>query len=278
MNFPRFWARANRDGFVAWGWSNESLDAAKALGMEVARRIADRIQRGDRKHIARYTYGDRPLREEIIREFCDNGGTPRALITRNAYGCLVLNTAKLLFVDVDLGEPPERGGVLNRWLGSEKRVAEHSAKQQVVMDRAIAWARNNPGWCWRIYETRAGIRLAASHRGFDPVDPICTSVFEWMNADPLYRRLCANQKCFRARLTPKPWRCGHAPPRERWPFLDNRRAQQFEKWQEDYILSARDYSTCRLMHQTDSNVAFELSDLIAVHDELARVSSGLPLA
>jgi len=278
MNFPRFWARADHEGFLAWGWSNQNLDAARAMGMEVARRIADRIRRGDRKHAHRYAYGERPLREEIIRDFADGAGSSRAVITRNAYGCLVLNTARLLFVDVDLGEPPEVGGALSRWFGSEKRVAAHAAQKQSSLTRAAEWATRNPGWGWRIYETRAGLRLAATHRPFDPADPQCAAVFDWMNADPLYRRLCANQKCFRARLTPKPWRCGHHPPRERWPFLDERRAQRFSKWQERYLAAASGYATCRLLPGVNNGCAPEIADLISVHDELTRAATDLPLA
>ena len=278
MNFPRFWARADHDGFLAWGWSNESIEAAKVSGMEVARRIAERIRRGDRKHFTRYTYGDRPLREEIIREFKEDAGVPRAVITRNAYGCLVLNTARLLFVDVDLGEPPERGGVVSRWLGSEKRVIAHAKKQEAVLARAAEWVNRNDGWGWRIYETRAGLRLAAIHRTFEPSDPVCAKVFDWMNADPLYRRLCANQKCFRARLTPKPWRCGHSPPRERWPFLDERRAERFGQWQERYIDLAAGYATCRVVSGGSSVAVPGITDLISVHDELTRATTNLPLA
>ena len=278
MNIPRFWVRAGHEGFLGWGWSNENQEAARAKGIEVARRVADWVRGGAGRRALRYAYGERPLREEIIREFAGPEGTPRAVMTRNVYGCLVLNAAHVLFVDVDLGEPPERGGVLSSWFGSERRVAGHSAKQQAVLSRAHEWVEKNPGWFWRIYQTRAGIRLAATHRTFDPADPICANVFDWMNADPLYRRLCANQKCFRARLTPKPWRCGHYAPRERWPFLDGARARRFAKWQESYIAAAAGYATCKALPPANGPCAPEIADLISVHDELTRATTCLPLA
>ena len=34
MNFPKFWSRGEAKGFQAWGWSNESIAQAKALGIE----------------------------------------------------------------------------------------------------------------------------------------------------------------------------------------------------------------------------------------------------
>ena len=44
-----------------------------------------------------------------------------------------------------------------------------------------------------------------------PIAP-ADQVFDTLGADPPYRRLCRTQKCFLARLTPKPWRCGVAKP------------------------------------------------------------------
>ena len=82
----------------------------------------------------------------------------------------------------------------------------------MTQDSAIAkvenWTRNNPDWGWRIYRTRAGLRLLATHALFDPEAAASDGVFDALGADPLYRQLCKTQKCYRARLTPKPWRCG----------------------------------------------------------------------
>ncbi len=54
-----------------------------------------------------YAYGDRPLREEIVRSVAGDGERA-AVVTRNSFGCLVLNTAGVLFVDVDLPRAVER--------------------------------------------------------------------------------------------------------------------------------------------------------------------------
>jgi len=111
MNFPKFWAKGEADGFEGWGWSDVSADGAKARGVETARRVAARFERGELNvPAARYGYADRPLREEVLREFRDDAGTVSGVITRNSYGCLVLNTAKLMFVDVDFAPPPAVDG------------------------------------------------------------------------------------------------------------------------------------------------------------------------
>jgi hypothetical protein len=279
MNFPKFWARGEAQGFSAWGWSNESLALATSKAVEVAQRIAARLAHGDRRHLSRYEYGDRPLREEILREFRDDNGLLTAIITRNSYGCLVLNTARLLFVDVDLGEAPEQGGVLGWLSGAKKAAAKLATARQSVLDRAEAWARQHPGWGWRVYETRAGLRLAAIHRPFAHDDPTCAAVFEALGADLLYRRLCGHQRCFRARLTPKPWRCDTPKPPTRWPFVDERAARAFVEWEKGYLAAAAGYATCRLVAEFGATMgASEFAELLPAHDAATRCDSGLPLA
>lgn len=279
MNFPKFWARGESQGFLAWGWSNESITHAKALGVEVAQRIAARIRRGDRSRPERYAYGDRPLREQVLREFRDGAGALNAVISRNSYGCLVLNAAHLLFVDVDLGEAPTESGLLGRLLGSESAAAKLAAARQSVLDRAEAWTRQNTGWGWRVYETRAGLRLAAIHRPFAHDDAVCAKVFEALGADPLYRRLCGHQKCFRARLTPKPWRCAVPNPPARWPFEDESAADAFKRWEQEYLSAGGKYSTCHLIAEIGvRTVAPEFAELVSIHDQLAQCEAELPLA
>lgn len=278
MNFPKFWSRGEQKGFYAWGWSNESIAQAKALGMEVAGRIAERFASGDLQRARRYEYGNRPLREEVLREF-RHSQELAAVITRNSYGCLVLNTARLMFVDVDLGEPTTGGGFLGNLFGAKKSLAAHETARQTVLAVAGDWAQQNLGWGWRIYETRAGLRLMAIHRGFDSADPICETVFERLKADPLYRRLCHHQKCFRARLTPKPWRCGASPVPGRWPWDNDHALQSFQEWERRYLASAAKFSTCRLIAELGSQAsAPEFHELIAAHDEVTGVMSALPLA
>jgi hypothetical protein len=117
MLIPRYWSRAESqavtpDGrpvhFHVWRGSRTSEDDAQALATEAVGRIADRIRRGE-GFPERYSYGDRPLREEVVREM--PGGSaqvPDAALTRNTYGALVLNAARAFFIDVDV--PNTDGG------------------------------------------------------------------------------------------------------------------------------------------------------------------------
>jgi hypothetical protein len=146
-----------------------------------------------------------------------------------------------------------------------------------ILANAHAWASAHPGWQWRIYRTKAGVRLLATHALFTPSDPQVQQVFEAMGADPLYRKLCTNQQCFRARLTPKPWRCGIQAPSQRWPFASSQAEAEYDEWQAEYLARCREWATCELLE--DHGPAHpELAPLIAFHDATTRLGSGLPLA
>lgn len=262
--------------FHSWGWSDTSLEEAKQHGDERARQVAKNFAMSGRLE-RRHYYGDRPFREEILEKITDGDGKLAAVVTRNSYGCEVLNTARVMFVDVDLEEEGEASaGWWSRLLG---RRGAPPKNPEVFIERARQWAERNAGWCWRVYRTRAGLRFMATHAFFNPQEASKSGVFEALNADPLYRRLCENQKCFRARLTPKPWRCGVNTLTVSWPWADQNCEKRFRKWQREYEREAAEYSTCALVTtlgtgQTQS----EISSLVKLHDERTRVGSSLPLA
>jgi hypothetical protein len=210
--------------------------------------------------LERYGYADRPLREPVLREIRDSAGEISAVVTRNSYGCHVLNTVQAMFVDVDLPE------------GAESLADASIAK-------ADAWARRQPGWGWRVYRTQAGLRLLATHQLFHPEDPTCQEVFQATGCDPLYQKLCQTQRCFRARLTPKPWRCELPNPPSRWPFDDARDEKRYSQWDARYQSACAAWATCQLVKTVGSGEIHEaIAPLIALHDDVSRVRSNLPLA
>ncbi|MEO8027117.1 MAG: hypothetical protein ABI823_11615 [Bryobacteraceae bacterium] len=258
MHFPRFWALGQTDGFSSWRSSDLSFEDAYAHARQAAARIRDRVRSGAAQP-EKYGYADRPLREQILHEMRDATGALSAVVSRNSCGCHVLNTANAMFVDIDLED-------------TGKRVED-------ALDRAKSWAYSHPGWNWRVYRTRAGLRLLATHALFDSRDPACQAVFQAVDADPLYRKLCGTQQSFRARLTPKPWRCGIQAPAPRWPYLDPRFEAAFQKWDAKYQHAANGYATCQLLPDLGSGlVAEDVKPIIALHDNVTRASSGLPLA
>jgi hypothetical protein len=291
MKFARYWALGEaeadgprgRTGASTWRWSDISQEDAQRQADEAARRLAER-RAANGQPLDRYAYADRPLREPVLQSFPGPNGREAVVVTRNAYGAVVLNTSSVLFVDVDLPETPSPrasgGGLLGRLFGrSSPPPAPPPDPAEEARTRARGWALSRPGWGWRVYRTAAGLRLLATHRSFDPGESEVAQVFEATGADPLYRKLCQVQSCFRARLTPKPWRCGTPNP-PRWPFRHAGQEAAFARWQSGYEASSKAYATCRFEGTAGAEAIHpEVAAVVRIHDDLTRAAeTGLPLA
>jgi len=279
MNFPKFWAKGSHEDFSCWRWSNDSLAEAESLAKAAAQKLAERFANKGGLANSRYGYADRPMREAILREFKDWAGNLTAAITRNSYGCLVLNTARAMFVDVDLPAPKSSGGGLFGKLFGKKTAPPSNDAETQALAKAEGWTQKNPGWGWRVYRTRAGLRLLATHELFEPDVALTEAAFDALAADPLYRRLCKNQKCFRARLTPKPWRCDVEKPPSRWPWADAKAESHFQQWEKKYISACGEFATCNLIATFGSTqIHADIQPIVQVHDEATRAESKLALA
>jgi hypothetical protein len=274
MKFPRHWAKATRSAqdaggeqldLVAWGWSDTDLLAAQAAAQSRLARMAESVARGGFKALGRYGYGERPLREPVLETFAG------AAVTRNSYGCEVLNTERAMFIDIDAADA-SKPGIIGRLIGRQAADPQADALAKVQ-----AWLARNPDWGFRAYRTKNGLRLMATHAPVDP--PHGEGVMSALGADPLYMRLCRLQQSYRARLTPKPWRCGTGAPRVEWPFADLRAESAFREWNEDYRRKHSRYATCRFLRRLGSEkVHPEVAPLMSLHDERTRCGAELPLA
>ena len=105
--------------------------------------------------------------------------------------------------------------------------------------------------------------------------------FAELRADPVYRLLCEQQQCFRARVSGKPWRMGltSLPTAERrWPVPSHREAAR-RQWTTHYDRQARQFAACRLLQQLGSpHMPPEIQAFVQWHDVASQAQSGLPLA
>jgi len=275
MNFPQFWARGQSGGFIVWRWSAKGLADAQALANQAAQQLAERFRSGEFPPKNGGYYPNRPFREQILQEIKNPAGEIAAVVTRNSYGCQVLNTAKVMFVDIDLPEPKSTG-LFQRLFGKP-------SPPPITLESALAkietWTHQHPEWGWRIYKTRAGLRLLATQALVDPDSKVATDIFEALGSDPLYRHLCVAQKCYRARLTPKPWRCGIRRKPDRWPWLDAKAETRFQRWDAQYRTNSASWATCQLIRQIGHpTVHPEIQPIIKLHDTATRVGENLQLA
>lgn len=310
--------RHNRRQLIVrrFGWSDDSVAAAQAHADARAQEALHAIAAGQSlpRQERRTNYGVEgvPIREQIVERHGD------IVITRNSYGALCLNTPDVLFADID-HRPAPSGCVLptllacvlwagvaiaagNAWnwvVGVTAASAVLIAVNAVVLAvknanhrdaqleaRALArveqFIRQHPDWHLRAYRTPAGLRLLAMHATFSAHDPVVQRLFEALQTDALYARMCRLQHCFRARLTPKPWRVGMRrrirPPVAAWSaeqaFLPGRL-----QWIADYAHKAQGHAACRFLraYGDERRVDAKAEAVRALHDRVARAYDALPL-
>lgn len=278
MNIPRYWARSNlrRDptgrpiATWSWQWSDVSVADAQRIADQRALELAQMLDAG--VPLDHYAYGQRPLREEIVQVLEANV----AIITRNLYGALVLNSSNAMFIDVDFAPASgSSGGLFRRMFGK----AASASAGEPELARIRQWAGGRPDLGMRIYRTRAGLRCLITNRTFDPVAPESLDLQRQVGADPLYIRLCEAQASFRARLTPKPWRCGIRQPPTHYPWLTLEAESRFRRWHAEYEKLSLEYNVCQFIeHIGRTDVHPGVRPIVALHDQFACARPTRPLA
>jgi hypothetical protein len=281
VHIPLAWARLaaeadtpgrRRVPVVVWGWGDDEASARREAAGRL-QRLLERLRRGE-PFPGAYAYGARPLREEILRTLADGGDRPPvALLTRNGYGAVVLNTARRLFLDVDAPSP----GPLRRLAGALGLGPR--GPHEAALGRLRAALREVGGAAYRLYRTASGLRVMAVGREFDPRAENTQALMAATGTDPAFARLCRLQGSFRARLTPKPWRCGCPPPPGEHPRQDPEVRRRFDGWLRHYEAAALRHATCRYLETVGETRAWAASDpLVELHDRLTRCGEALPLA
>lgn len=303
MLIPRYWAHL--DGTVLspdgqeyalrmWGCSPESMADAQADAQrrfEAAReriqsgRLDDDLTRTRSAHGYRadapdqatdprvYSYGRSLLREELLEEIAGTRGGTVAIRTRNRYGAEVLNAASALFLDVDLPSDSIGGRI---WARLRGKSASMEARTLDRLRPALeAWRDGS----FRIYRTAAGLRVMETSRLHEPGSRSVLDLMSAAGTDPAFMILCGVQKCFRARLTPKPWRIAQPRPPTSFPYASAADEARMRRWQQAYAAASAGFAVCRLIEEIGPRrVHPDLARSLDVHDRLSRATSDLPLA
>lgn len=280
MKVPRYWSRASgavddagggKLALSAWGWSETNQAEADARATERFQNVVARVREGSDLQRG-YAYGSQPVREEIIQEITDGQGGVSALVTRNRYGSLVLNTEQALFLDVDLPKPSFVDRLRSLFGGGR------NAGEAAVLDRLRRALQAVVGASFRIYRTAAGFRALATDPVFQAGSMEAEKLMAAAGTDKAFVHLCRIQKTFRARLTPKPWRCGQARPPGRFPREDNQ-SRQFADWLTAYDRACETVATCRFVEEVGRrHVHAEIAGMLRIHDEATKAHASLPLA
>ena len=284
MKIPKYWASRAQvvtqdDGtdlrLASWQWSDVSIEEAQQRADLRLASLALKVAAGE--ELNRYGYGERLLREEITQGISSSAGSEIAVVTRNLYGALVLNTLNAMFIDIDfpeksLGTSP--AGALQRMLGRQTPNI-----QEQYVQRIETWASRRPELGMRIYRTYGGLRCLVTNQLFDPGRPDSTDILQSLNSDPLYMRLCKAQECFRARLTPKPWRCEVDNPPSRYPWTNSGSEAIYRQWQHKYERASAQHAVCKFIKQIGPNVIHpDVAPILTLHDSATGATRELPLA
>ena len=319
MEIPKYWAQTKEKRVVEgrswtirrWGWSSSSKSEAEKHAQERLEQAFAEVEAGKQVHRLEnkvaYQADGIPIREEIVKELREN------IITRNSYGVLCLNSPDVLFADIDF--PTELGCLwtlaifagLNTvgipLLGvSLAKVALAIFLAAIITSilltyffnpivnrqgktkaykRVKQFIQNNPDWHLRVYQTPAGLRLLAMHKTFDPRSDETTSFLKKIKSDPLYANLCKNQRCFRARLTAKPWRVGVRTQISYtlWPIEDLEKLRKRNTWIDNYETKSKNFAACKFIESLGSNLTVRETEYVkSVHDDYCRANQDLPIA
>lgn len=287
IRIPRHWALASQqlnepfpDNYTdydlrAWGWDEISTQAAETMAKTRLERMVEyfRSERYPDKQQNAY-YDTIPPREEILEEIFAPDGTPIAYLSRNVYGATVLNADRGLFADIDV---PEFFGF--RWL--HRLIKGHDPDPEGDTLKAIRTGLAEvPHGSFRIYRTAAGFRVVVTGPHELTMPEQANKLLHKLPVDKNYIRLCGRQQCYRARLTPKPWRCGLEKPNiPRHPEIVDEYRDRLLNWLERYEQVSRDYSACRLEETVGTGETTpEMVMLLAIHDRQCKINDGYPLA
>lgn len=284
MKVFRYWAkreqhcedsRGKRLHLVAWGGSNVDAAEAAVHAQTKLERWAILVPGGIGPFLSSldYAYGEADaMREDLLDGKPVESGFGWA-VTRMRYGAEVLNATQLAILDID-----HRDRGFFGWLR-----ATFTPRRRLEAARIAcinAWIAANPDAGLRLYRTRAGLRAILTHQRFEPDARQTDEIMQTLGVDPLYARLCRRQRCFRARLTAKPWRvdCHMA----RWtPLAEGAfRSPTDLRWLDEYTKKARGHAACAWIADFGraEPAGAQIATLIALHDERSGALSGRPLA
>lgn len=211
-----------------------------------------------------YPYPERVLVEPVLERLVvpgPSGSHEIARVTRNSYDASVLNAYNVMFVDVDTTTD------------SSNAPEEKTVSQSEALEALADLIYSRPELQFRIYATKAGLRYLCTSHLFDPVSSESQDILKRLKADKRYTLLCRVQKCYRARLSPKYWRCVLKPTKKRGFFSRLLGSNETR-------VNPRQFATCHYLETVGTNTIIlpEIALVLRLHDEASEAFSAKPLA
>ena len=270
MQFYKHWAKGSYKSiapngkvteFACHRWSDTSAAHASERARNAAKTLSEIFSSQNQLNRSYYGMDGNPMREEVLKEFLTENGQQSAVITRNSYGSLVLNTSSAMFIDIDRNkESNVFSSLIGKMLGN---------KPEPIVDKITKLA-SEKNLSLRLYETAAGWRCLVTSKTFKPKSSESSLILEYFNSDPLYTKLCSAQDCFRARLTPKYWRCKISKPPRRFPWESSEEESAYRTWEEKYNEACKNLTTCKFIASIgNDSIRSDIQSIVSLHDSIA---------
>lgn len=290
-----------------FGWSDASEADAKSHADQRLQEAVETLEtEGDVRRIDhKIAYNGAegiPIREEVVSSEGDT------VISRNSYGALCLNTPDVMFVDIDYEYESTfsltlcvfssfvclsiiLATITHSWLVfiiaftlslffssnvANKLYQQFLKRQGGVERKALENIKSviakHPELNIRVYKTPKGLRLLVMNDTYDPKSDHAVGLLDAFDSDIFYIHMCKNQNCFRARLSPKPWRIGVDRIRPRpgiWPVKEER-LEERKRWVEHYEKESTNYSACHFLMKLGSDTVSPKAEAVReLHDKLS---------
>ncbi|KZN43274.1 hypothetical protein N474_22910 [Pseudoalteromonas luteoviolacea CPMOR-2] len=264
MKYYKYWKKENftikidnqDEVITVLAGSNISVEDAYNEAREHSQDIEQRIAAGEGKE----SY------QSAIREHVSDILDDENILTVCRYGAKVLNTTQYTILDLD--DYP--ASFFDRF----KAISKLPRKARIIakFEQNI---KKYPqlGSDFRIYETAKGIRvigknyIAPSTKGY-------VKLMRTLGVDQIYIGLSKKQNCYRARLTPKPYRMKHKAIKIRSPL--DCETIQYKDWKSSYETAAERYSVVKLVKTLGTD--FEKDSVIKLHDSVCNLQANKRLA
>lgn len=236
--------------------SNDSIGAAKKEALLKAQKIEQRIFERGRKD--EYEAGIK----EHVSDIIDQSN----IVTVCRYGAKVLNTNEYTVLDLD-------DYATSIW-DIFKPLRGLNKKERITL-KFEQFVRRNPdfGSDFRIYETTKGLRIIGK-KYLDPSNKKNVQMMRKLNVDRLYLVLSRKQQCYRARLTPKPYRLKIKTIKIRTPLACE--TASYKSWSSMYDNASRNVTVAK--HIKSIGRDFSNERVIRYHDEKCQSDKGFELA
>lgn len=264
MKYFKYWAKDRftikvadqKEEISVLAGSNTSVEDAHREAENRAKEIELRIAAGESKESYQAAI------KEHVCEILDD----KNIVTVCRYGAKVLNTS--MYTILDLDDYPVS------FFDYFRSIRKLPKKERIVAKFEQNIEKNpDLGTDFRIYETQKGIRVIGKTY-IDPSSQGYSKLMRGLGVDWLYIALSKKQRCYRARLTPKPYRMKHQTIKIKSP-LDCAKPD-YEKWEKSYARESKSFSVVKLVKAIGSD--FSLEQAIQKHDNACNLHGNRKLA